>query len=277
MRRENEADNRWLMALVEFGQTIASGIRLREDEVLELVYRQASRLMDTNNMYIALYDESTDIVRFELAFVDGRRVDVEKDKEWQPRKAGRGRTEEIIRTKKPIFHATKAEAEAWYAQPEHKDYVGQILASWLGVPMRVGEKVLGVIAVYHPTRDYVYSGDDLEVLQVIANQAAIALENVALAEETDRALRALREEQEKHIAAARLAAVNTVTAGFVHRMGNIAGTIPVRVEQIRELLNPTDPKYPRLIHFLNAISEDVEGILKTARAIQSSTTMEPLA
>jgi len=262
--------NRRLEALVEFGQTVTSDICLREDEVLGLIHNQASKLMDTNNMYIALYDESANTVRFPLAFVDGKHIDIVS------RKAGKGLTEEIIRAKNQLLIVTKEEVEAWYAQPGHKEYVGVIPASWVGVPMMVGEKVLGVIATYHPTRDYVYSGDDLAILQGMANQAAIAIENAALLEEKDQALRALREEQGKSIAAGRLAAVNIVAAGFVHRMGNVAGTIPVRVEQIKELLDPVDPKHPRFTHFLEAISEDVEGILKAARAIQTSTTTEPL-
>jgi GAF domain-containing protein len=166
--------------LNEVGQRLTAGIRLRKDEILELIYKQASQLMDTRNMYIALYDEETDMVSFGLAMKDGKRVDVKKEKGWAPRQAGKGRTEEIIRTKMPIFHTTKAEAEAWYAQPEHIEYVGKVSASWLGVPMMVGEKVLGVIATHHPTRDYVYSRDDLEVLQTMANQAAIAMDNAVL-------------------------------------------------------------------------------------------------
>ena len=34
-----------------------------------------------------------------------------------------------------------------------------------------GEKVLGVIATYHPSKDNVYSEDDLGILQALANQA----------------------------------------------------------------------------------------------------------
>jgi signal transduction histidine kinase len=146
--------------------------------------------------------------------------------------------------------------------------------------MMVGERILGVIATYHPTRDYVYSGDDLEILQAMASLAAIAIDNAKLTYGLEQAVeertRQLREEQGKSMAAARLAAVNTVAAGFVHRMGNVAGTIPVRVEQIKELLDPTDPNYSKFVHLLNAINEDVEGILKAARAIQTSTTTEPL-
>ena len=181
-----------LEALNEVGQTLTSGIRLKEEKVLELIHTQAGQLMDTDNMYIALYDEATDTVRFELAFVDGRRVDVEGEEGWQPRQAGKGKTEAIIRARKPLFHATKAEAEEWYAQTEHEEYTGAgIWPSWLGVPMMVGERVLGVIAVYHPEWDYVYSGDDLEILLAMANQAAIALDNAHMFYDVNQRLEAL--------------------------------------------------------------------------------------
>ncbi len=163
--------------LNQMGQMLTQGTRLQEVEVLELIRLQAGKLMDTDNMYIALYDEATDIVRFGLAYVGGKEIDVETDKNWQPRKAGKGKTEEIIRKRDPIFHATQQKAEDWYAQPGHEEYVGSALPSWIGVPMMVGEKVLGVVATYHPEKEYIYNNDDLIVLQAIANQAAIALDN----------------------------------------------------------------------------------------------------
>jgi GAF domain-containing protein len=166
-----------LNALVSFEQEITSAIRQGENKILELIHDQASQLMDTDNMYVALYDERTDIVRFGLAFVDSQKVNAEREKNWQPRKAGKGRTEEIIRTKKPIFISTLAESKEWYALQGHEEYVQMLSSSWIGVPMMIGNKVLGVIATYHPTQEYVYSGDDLAILQAIANQAAIALDS----------------------------------------------------------------------------------------------------
>ena len=180
-------------ALIEFGRSVSSGIHGSEQSILKLIREQASALMDTDNMYIALYDEPTDTVRFGLVFVDGKRADVEERPEYQPRRAGKGKTEEIIRTKASLFHATRSEGEAWYHQTGHQEYWGTPFASWLGVPMRVGQRVLGVIVTYHPTEDYAYSGDDREILQAMANQAAIAFANAHMYGEVDRRRRALIE------------------------------------------------------------------------------------
>ena len=171
---------RQLEALVKLGQVFGSGIRLRENEILELIHAQARELVSTGDMYIALYDDTTDTVRFGLAYVDGKPIDVRNGEGWQPRRAGSGEIEEIIRTGEPLVFATKAAAEEWYSQPNHLEYTGRLFASSLGVPMRTGGKVLGVIAAYHPTRDHAYDGNDLEALQAIADVAAFALNNARL-------------------------------------------------------------------------------------------------
>ena len=279
MRQKNDSHRhalKQLRVLITTAEMLAQGVHQSSSKILEIVHQQLSKLMDTNNMYIALYDEATETIRFGLAFADGRPINVEAERIWQPRWAGKGRTEKIIRTRKPLFHATRAEAEAWYSQPERLEYFGHLPASWIGVPMMVGERMLGVIAVYHPTQDYVYSKDDLEILQTMANLAAIALDNVALFEEKDLAIRSLREAQKKNIAAGRLIVANTIAAEFVHRMNNIAGTIPVRVGQIRELLDPSDVNYTKMVRYLDVINQDIDGLLKTAQAIKASKTEEPL-
>jgi GAF domain-containing protein len=185
LERESERAEE-LSVLGEVGQELTtSGIRLRENEILDLIREQAGRVMPMDNMYIALYDAATDTVRFGLAMERGGQLPNQSflpgsDSGWAPRSSGSGRTEEIIRTKKPIFHRTKTEAKAWYDQADRKEYLGQVSASWIGVPMIVGEKVLGVIAAYHPDLDYAYDDHDLQVLTTLASQAAIALENADL-------------------------------------------------------------------------------------------------
>jgi GAF domain-containing protein/anti-sigma regulatory factor (Ser/Thr protein kinase) len=236
--------NRRLEALVNFGQAVTSDIHLSESEIVKLIHKQASKLMDTNNMYIALYDEPTDTIRFGLAFVDGKPVDIATGEGWQPRKAGKGRTEEIIRTKKPIFTATKAEAEAWYAQPGHEDYLGgTIFASWIGVPMLAGEKVLGVIAAYHPTQDYVYNGDDLTILQAMAEQAAIALDNARLYEDTQRL-------QNEVVASKQVATLGTAMAALRHRINNTFNIIAPNVTRLRKRVDVTDPTIAEILDII---------------------------
>ena len=163
--------NHSLEVLNEIGRELTAEIK-SEAAIIELVHQQASRLMNMSDSYIALFDKETNEIRFPLMLKGGDAI------EMLPRQFGKGGTEEIIKTGKPLFHRTKAEARAWYDQ--HEDFVGEIASSWIGVPIATAGGVLGVIAAYDWQYDNVYGDADLEVLQVIASQTAIALENANL-------------------------------------------------------------------------------------------------
>ncbi len=124
-----------LRVLLDLGRQLAS--IQEEGDILRTIYDYASRLMDTNNMHIALYDEANDILRFPLVYQNGQ------IRSLQPRQAGRGLTEEIIRTKQPIFIRTREESIQWYKQSGGMEYLIATFASWIGVPMLIRDKVLG--------------------------------------------------------------------------------------------------------------------------------------
>jgi signal transduction histidine kinase len=261
------------------GRALTRGIELREDEVLELIRSQVSKLMNADNLYIALYDEATDTVRFGLAFVDGRRMDVESAEGWQPRRMGKGRTEWIIHHRRPILISTRAEGEAWYKQPGCDEHVvGDVAPSWLGVPMMMGDKVLGVIATYHPTWSYMYSEDDLDILQTMASQAAVAIENARLYADmelrVEERTRQLREAQEKALAAEVNAKVGLVAAEVAHHTKNLAGIIrccAIRFQQQLQSLTLQQQED------LNNILLNSEGILKAAEDLFRPFGPEPEA
>ncbi|MCA9975437.1 MAG: GAF domain-containing sensor histidine kinase, partial [Anaerolineales bacterium] len=214
--------------LREMGQLLSANIYLSEKELLEIIYQQANQLMHTDEMYIALYDRATDIVRFGLAFKGGERIDVETDPVWQPRRSGIGRTEAIIKTKEPLFHSTGEISKAWYEQEGHKEYVGlPDTSSWIGVPMIVGgEQVVGVISLWHREKDYAYDGHDLGLLQTLAATAASALDNA----------RRFRESQ----ALQELAALGTAMSAIQHRINNTLNIVSPNVTRLRKRVNEGD-------------------------------------
>jgi GAF domain-containing protein len=166
-----------LSALNEVGQTLTSGIRLEENEILELIYQQTRKLTGTQDMYIALYDEAANRIRFGIALEKGEQVEIESREADMER---RGKTEEVIFTRESILHRTERDSRAWYELPGHAEFLSRIALSWMGVPMIAGDRVLGMIAVYDWEREYAYDEQDLQVLSTIASQAAIALDNASL-------------------------------------------------------------------------------------------------
>jgi len=173
-----------LAVLNEIAQAISSV--LDTEELLHTVYKQLGRLMDVTNFYIALYNPEEEEINFVLAIQDGQMLGWERLERSRRRMVpGRGLTEYIIQTKKPLLlvHNLEEEVRCLGIEP-----VGRPAKSWLGVPMMVRNKVIGVMAVQDYEHEYAYTQEDLEVLQSVANQTAIALENARLLEQTDEAL-----------------------------------------------------------------------------------------
>jgi two-component system sensor histidine kinase HydH len=267
-----------LRTVNEVGRRLTSGIRLDEAQILELIYEQASRLMDTSDVYIALYDPDPSrpddynpeapeksvihgTVRFGLAMDDGRRVDTQCEKGWQPRKAGHGLTEYVIRTKKAYRPADVEQAYRTIA----RDYIGEIPKSWMGVPMVVENQVLGVVVLRKDEYANAYTDDDEEVLQAIAGQAAVAIENAGLYQELKAAQSEIADKERGLV-------TSSLAMDFIHKMNNLAGTIVPWITLVKRELSPETRKNPKVVDYLGKIARDTELILKEAQEMRTPLT-----
>jgi GAF domain-containing protein len=181
------AHAREMAALNELGQALTTYRTV--DQVVEEAYRQAGRLLDTTNFYVALYDAAQDQITFVLDAIEG-----ELRKPHSTRKAGRGLTEHVIRTGQPLLIP---ESVGERLAELGIEAIGSEARSWLGVPLHMADRVLGVIAVQSYTTPRLYGEHERDLLSAIASQAVIALENAALFEETQRALAEVREANER--------------------------------------------------------------------------------
>ena len=161
------------LAIINEMSRAVSG-ELKAETVLESIYQHASRLFDTTNFYIALYNAEKDEISFPLAFEDGRRV------QWRSRRAGDGLTEYLIRSGEPLLFK---ENVGQHLQEIGLNMIGREALAWLGVPMRAGERILGAIAVQSYDRPGAFDENDLALLVAIASQSAIAIQNARLFEQ----------------------------------------------------------------------------------------------
>src|SRR5215212_10256103 len=170
-----------LSVLNEMGRELST--KLDAPAIAEIVYRYTSRLMDTSNFFVALYDEKNEEKNYPLVFEEGQRVQL------SPSKLGnRGFSDYIIRKKKPVFapnnvlgHMKSLGIE--FVALKEDDTPSQ---SWLGVPLMIGDRVLGLISVQSVQKPNAYDEHDRDILTTIASQAAIAMENARLFQEARR-------------------------------------------------------------------------------------------
>jgi NtrC-family two-component system sensor histidine kinase KinB len=157
---------RELDSLAAIGQAVANSLEL--PEVLEAIHQQTLRLMDARHFYIALYDETERRITFPLAYENNERVT------YTNRLFGEGFTEYMILTRQPLL--IKHDVRAFAEQIGHTSFDQQV-QSWLGVPIAIGERVLGVLAVQSRERANVYDESHRDILISIAAQAATAIRN----------------------------------------------------------------------------------------------------
>jgi putative nucleotidyltransferase with HDIG domain len=165
-----------LTALNEVGRALMTTLEL--DELLEVIYRQVRAIMETEAFFIALYDAQAN----ELDY----RIRVDRDiREPQERRTPGGLTGQIVRSGRPILIRDWERERGQYPQPRLWGTM-EIPASWLGVPLKIGERVVGVISV-QAYRPHAYDEGHLELLSTLAGMAAVAIENAQLYKQLEEA------------------------------------------------------------------------------------------
>ncbi len=165
-----------LTALNELSRTLAS--QLSVHQVLEEVWHGVSRLLDTTNFYIALYDPE----RQEISFPINASESV-LDQEITVMPASQGLTGYIIHTGQPLL--IKENVQDTVNQLRLAN-IGADSQSYLGVPIAVGDQILGAVAIQSYTKSRLYNEHDQNLLMAIAGQTAIALQNARLFEQTQK-------------------------------------------------------------------------------------------
>jgi signal transduction histidine kinase len=157
-----------LVSLSTIGKTIS--LNFTTDELLETIYRECRKVVDVTMFSIALVDEATGELCFELDVVH----DEKRPKERIP--LGDGLNSWVIRHHRPLLLSSQKE-ERTLGLVSLED--GLTTESWLGVPMIARDRVIGVISVQSFKKN-AFSPEDEILLISIANQAAVALENATL-------------------------------------------------------------------------------------------------
>ncbi|HEX7620418.1 MAG TPA: histidine kinase N-terminal 7TM domain-containing protein [Anaerolineales bacterium] len=161
---------------------VTSGLDM--EHVLKTLYEQCSQLVPIDIFYVALYDETNSLIQVPLFYEAGLyQAGPSRDIEDRPGTIGA-----VIRSRKTLYlnniindtvlsdtHPQQLSASA----PEKTS------RSYIGIPLTLREKVVGVLSIQNYRAD-AYTEDHIRILERIAIQAAIALENARLYAEIQR-------------------------------------------------------------------------------------------
>jgi hypothetical protein len=158
-----------LAALREIGEAITA--RLDLPAVLEAVVAGAVRLLGNPYAQIILWDEASRRLRYGAAV--GPEAERVRNQTFE---LGVGVNGVVALTRKPMILDDYQASP--YALPGFPDVVATITT-----PVLFGERLLGVLHSHTTEAGRRFSPDDLRLLQMLAGQAAIAIENARLLDE----------------------------------------------------------------------------------------------
>ena len=207
----------------EIGSALAQ--QLDFDAIVDLVGDRLVTMFQTENIYVGLYDKTTNLIRFPYEIDEGKRI------HGDPIELGQGLTSRVMRERRPYRFGTYAEQTAsggfmgTYAEEEDATY----MEAWLGVPILAGQEAIGVVVLGDP-RPNKFTDADERLVTTVASSMGVALENARLFDETKRLLTVTDER------AAELAIINAVQQGLAEKL-DMQAMYELVGEKIREIFD----------------------------------------
>jgi PAS domain S-box-containing protein len=137
------------------------------DKLYELIHGLVGELMPAKNFYIALHDEATGLLNFPY-FVD------EYDDPPSPREIGKGLTDYVFRTGNTLL----ASPEVFEKLQKNGEIIlmGAPSIDWLGVPLKVRDKTIGVFVVQSYAERVRYGEAERDLLTFVSEQVAMVIQ-----------------------------------------------------------------------------------------------------
>jgi signal transduction histidine kinase/CheY-like chemotaxis protein len=268
----------------QIGEMLSKIGRLTGPDVLPRIYDTVmegiSQIVNPEVISIFRYDESTLSIENVAEFRGGRRVkaSVESYKPGESLIGAVFQNKETIQLPDPeALERVKPLEDKRYDHTGKEGYLDNIpsrkVEHYLGVPIRIGEEVLGVLRAMNkkskhygrtaPDTDRFcllergFSGDCRNALEITASHLAVAIRHEDLLKEKELQVEQLGALGK--VANDRLDRIQDKNANLLllvravaHEINNTSGLIPVNVESIRRLIKVPDKRIDRSLSRINA-------------------------
>jgi PAS domain S-box-containing protein len=135
-------------------------------ELFRTIHSAIGEVLPARNFYIALFDPAEGMLSFPY-FVD------EHDTRPAPKPPGRGLTEYVLRTRKPLLATPEVFRELVTRGEVQLLFTDSV--DWLGVPLLVDGEAMGVLAVQTYDREVRLGPEERDLLVFVSEQVAAAI------------------------------------------------------------------------------------------------------
>ena len=148
---------------------------IQVESLLKAIFVQISQLLDVNNFTLVVYDQ--DYSRFEVSLVIRNGREDTRQLEDLKRLDDYVLLQHVLEKATPLFIRRDVQ--------ERAGNLGLTLAcdyihSWIGVPLMVGGKERGMMAVASTRSNQLFTQNDFRLMNIVADSASIAIENAQL-------------------------------------------------------------------------------------------------
>ena len=197
--------------------------KLEFKELFNLVGDQIQEVFQSNIAYLAILNSKTNIINFPYQYGDT----------MEPLKYGEGLTSKIISTGESLLINRDISREY---DDMGINRVGKNAASYLGVPIPVEDKIIGVLSVQSTETENRFNDNDKRLLNTIARHVGIALHNAELYEEAKEAKAHAEEANET-----KSAFLSTVSHELRTPLTSVLGFAKIIKKRLEERIFPKIP------------------------------------
>ncbi|HMQ07436.1 MAG TPA: GAF domain-containing protein, partial [Saprospiraceae bacterium] len=220
-------------------------------DLIQMVGDQIRDLFKANIVYLALYDAHTRIIHFPYQYGE----------EVESREIGEGLTSKILMTGEPLLinHDVAEQSQQMGVQ-----ILGITAASYLGVPIPVGDEMIGVMSVQTTEEVNRFNENDLRLLTTIASSVGVALRNATLFEDVKKAKQQAEEATKlaEEASAAKGAFLSTVSHELRTPLTSVLGFAKIIRKRLEEkifpLVDTSDKKTEKVI---GQIAENLQVVI----------------
>ncbi|MBI3025909.1 MAG: GAF domain-containing protein, partial [Candidatus Tectomicrobia bacterium] len=217
--REREEYVERLKTLNMLSQKIGTTLDL--EEVLDFIVDSAAWLLDVP--FASIY------------LIQGGKLELHAFRGWlHPRlrghvfEVGDGGVGQVAEKGDLVYIENVVEDPRW---PFREESMRHGLSSFLGVPLKSDNKVVGVLCCMTLDRRR-FRKDQYELIMAFANQAAIAVKNAEVYSQLEESFQELRRTQQLMIRTEKLSSLGVLAAGAAHEILNPANIIGIRAQRL---------------------------------------------
>jgi K+-sensing histidine kinase KdpD/CheY-like chemotaxis protein len=224
---------------------------LDPNDLINMVGDQLKNLFNANIVYLAIHNKQTNIITFPYQYGDN----------MAPLKLGEGLTSKIITTGEPLLINKDMNEQRAQMGVQR---IGIDAASYLGVPIPVGEEIFGVLSVQSTEMENRFNENDLRLLTTIASSVGVALRNATLFEDVKQAKMEAEEagKAAEQANEAKSAFLSTVSHELRTPLTSVLGFAKIIRKRLEEKIFPVvDKSDAKTEKTINQISENLQVVI----------------